>query len=78
MAKKNGLIEIDRELCKGCQLCIAFCPNELISVSDELNQMGYYPAKFTEGDSETGDPTCNGCATCALVCPDIAIEVYRE
>jgi 2-oxoglutarate ferredoxin oxidoreductase subunit delta len=78
MAKRNGLIVIDRELCKGCYLCIAACPNKLIIISDELNQMGYYPAEYTEADSKTGDRTCNGCTTCALVCPDLAIEVYRE
>jgi len=78
MAKKSGFIVIDRKLCKGCYLCIDACPSKLIIISDELNQMGYYPAEFTEGDSEIGNRTCNGCATCALVCPDIAIEVYRE
>lgn len=78
MAKKNGFIVIDRELCKGCYLCIAACPNNLIIISNELNQMGYYPAEYTEADSKADDRTCNGCTTCALVCPDIAIEVYRE
>lgn len=78
MAKRKGKITIDRELCKGCYLCISVCPDNLIIISDELNQMGYYPAEFTEENGKEEDIKCTGCATCALVCPDVAIEVYRE
>ncbi len=78
MAKRKGKITIDSELCKGCYLCISFCPENLITISDELNQKGYYPAEFIEKDGKEGDIKCTGCATCALVCPDVAIEVYRE
>ena len=67
----KGYIEIDRELCKGCQLCISFCPRDVIAQSNKLNSSGYLPAQFKE-DSE-----CTGCAACALVCPEVAIEVYR-
>jgi 2-oxoglutarate ferredoxin oxidoreductase subunit delta len=76
MAKKMGMITIDRELCKGCYLCMSVCPNELIVISGDLNQMGYYPVEYTEADGR--DRSCTGCSTCALVCPDVAIEVYRE
>jgi len=80
MAKKNktGKITIDEELCKGCYLCISVCPNNLIEVSDKLNQKGYYPAIFTETDNNEKDRKCTGCTLCAIICPDIAIEVYRE
>ena len=73
---KKGRITIDRELCKGCYLCVSVCPNELISVSDELNQKGYYPAEFTGDGNE--EKHCIACVMCATICPDIAIEVYRE
>lgn len=78
MAKKTqkGKINIDRELCKGCYLCISVCPNQLIHISDNLNQKGYYPAEFSE--PENPGKHCTGCALCATVCPDVAIEVYRE
>jgi len=78
MARKKGTITIERELCKGCYLCISVCPDQLIAISGELNQKGYYPAEFTEADNKKEDSKCTGCATCALVCPDVAIEVYRE
>jgi len=67
----KGTIEISCELCKGCALCIFFCPKGLISSSDKLNASGYLPAVFNENGE------CTGCAICALVCPEVAIEVYR-
>lgn len=76
--KKKGKITIDRELCKGCYLCISVCPDQLIAISDKLNQKGYYPVEFIEEGIEEENCRCTGCATCAIVCPDIAIEVYRE
>jgi len=73
---KKGRIVIDSKLCKGCYLCVSVCPNELIVISEELNEKGYYPAKFTETNT-VEDRKCTGCAMCAVICPDIAIEVYR-
>lgn len=73
MAK--GMIQINREKCKGCQLCMAFCPKKRISVSKGLNDKGYYPAEFSQAEGKEG---CTGCALCATVCPDLAIEVYRD
>ena len=78
MAKKTkkGKIDVDRERCKGCYLCIEFCPNHRIRVDDALNKKGYYPARFMENSNED-EKGCIGCAQCALVCPEVAIEVYR-
>jgi 2-oxoglutarate ferredoxin oxidoreductase subunit delta len=74
----KGRIEIDKETCKGCGLCISVCPKGQIEISDELNKKGYYPASFKEKDlTEADDSECTGCALCGLVCPDVAIEVYR-
>ncbi len=70
MAK--GYIEINQELCKGCQLCISFCPRDSIYLAEKVNAAGYLPAAFN-GSSE-----CTGCAICTLVCPEAAIEVYRD
>ncbi len=69
---KKGYIEIDREFCKGCEICISFCPKDVIHLSDKLNPAGYLPATFeTNGE-------CTGCGICALVCAEVAIEVYRD
>ena len=67
----SGYIEVDQRLCKGCGVCIFFCPKKVISVSSKLNESGYLPAVFTDNGG------CTGCAVCALVCPEVAIEVYR-
>jgi 2-oxoglutarate ferredoxin oxidoreductase subunit delta len=65
----KGTIQIDKERCKACALCIDFCPKGCISLSDELNLKGYFVAAFDDGKG------CNACRTCALMCPDVAIEV---
>jgi len=67
----KGHILIDGERCKGCSLCIDFCPKTSISLSDELNLKGYFVAAFAPGSA------CNGCGSCALMCPEAAIEVTR-
>jgi 2-oxoglutarate ferredoxin oxidoreductase subunit delta len=67
----KGKIVINQEICKGCELCISFCPKKLITLSDKLNGNGYTPALFKDGGE------CTGCTSCALVCPEVAIEVYR-
>ena len=71
VAMKKGYIEIDQEICKGCEICMSFCPKKAISLSDRLNASGYLPASFVDNGK------CNGCAICALVCAEVAIEVYR-
>ncbi|MCX5860741.1 MAG: 4Fe-4S binding protein [Deltaproteobacteria bacterium] len=75
----KGRIEIDRERCKGCGLCITVCPKKQIEIADHLNTKGYYPASFLEEGLSSDDiAKCTGCALCAVTCPDIAIEVYRS
>lgn len=68
----KGSITVDDKYCKGCELCIAVCPQGLLAIDPErITSKGYHPAHLT-GDG------CTGCAVCALVCPDAAITVYRE
>jgi len=68
----KGSIQIDRELCKGCQLCIEFCPKAVISLQTRVNAAGYIPT------TASNMAECTGCGVCAIVCPEVAIEVYRE
>ena len=73
--EKKGKIEIDRERCKGCHVCIDVCPRGGIEADFDTNLMGYQPARFNDrlNESEKG---CTACMMCALVCPETAIEVY--
>lgn len=66
-----GKIVINTERCKGCGLCVQFCPKKEIEFSKEFNQKGFHPCVFRD----TGE--CTGCAICAIMCPDVAIEVYK-
>ena len=64
-------IEVTKELCKGCGLCVSVCPKEVLELSKGINTKGYnYATQFKED--------CIGCKMCAEMCPDIAIVVFKE
>ena len=64
-------VTFDRNLCKGCGLCVGACPKGIVALSEEINQKGYHPATVT--DQEKGI----GCAFCATMCPDCVITVEK-
>ena len=49
--------------CKECRVCMANCPKQAISMTDEINVRGY---KHITVDEEK----CIGCGICYTVCPD--------
>lgn len=69
----RGTVQIDSRRCKGCGLCIAVCPQQVLAFSSELNAHGYHPVMLVEESA-----ACTGCALCAVVCPDVVFAVYRE
>lgn len=69
----RGRIVVDVERCKGCELCRAACPQDVIALADRLNGQGYRPVILLDPEHD-----CTGCALCAVVCPDGCITVYRE
>lgn len=61
------------ERCKGCKLCEAACPKNLLKVKqDMLNSKGLPVVCFEDGDN-----LCTSCGSCALMCPDLALRVFR-
>lgn len=73
MGKFRGVIVVDRERCKGCNLCVVACPSHVLTLAGKrVNKKGYHYAE------PTGKENCNGCASCAIVCPDGCIIVYRK
>jgi len=68
----KGWIVVDDLFCKGCELCVHACPQEVLGLEmGRLTPKGYHPAYLkAEG--------CTGCAICAVVCPEAALTVYRE
>ncbi|HRI47396.1 MAG: ferredoxin family protein [Ignavibacteriaceae bacterium] len=67
----KGTVLIATDICKGCELCVAACPQHCLTLSKQINTKGY---RFAELKNEE----CTGCVNCALVCPDAAITVYRQ
>lgn len=64
-------VVFDEEQCKGCELCVAFCPRNLLVMAERFNSKGYHPATIVNPEE------CNACTYCARMCPEVAIEVYR-
>jgi len=71
-SKYSFIIKVDEEKCKGCGLCIGFCPQGVLVISPRRNSKGYHPveARFQE--------KCTGCLHCITICPDVAITIYRK
>ena len=70
--KPKWRISIDRERCKGCELCISVCPRHLLIMSAALNRQGYHVSETPRAEE------CLGCLKCARMCPEAAIEILNE
>lgn len=51
--------------CKGCGICVAFCPKKVLAI-DELSKVNV-----------VNKEACIGCGQCELRCPDYAIFVDK-
>ena len=60
---------VDRDRCKGCGLCVAVCPKNVLEIGHEMNPKGYFPAYQARPDD------CIFCAICCTMCPDVAITI---
>ena len=70
MAKGRIIIETDK--CKGCALCIPYCPVHILELdTSTTNKKGYTPLIVNDPDK------CIACSFCAMMCPDSVITVER-
>jgi 2-oxoglutarate ferredoxin oxidoreductase subunit delta len=58
--EKKANLQIKRDLCKGCKICVQFCPKDVLTMEG---------GKVKIKDIEK----CIECGLCELRCPDYAI-----
>ncbi len=64
--QKKSFFHVVRErYCKGCNICVAFCPKQVLVLKDGK----VFPER---------PELCIGCRMCELRCPDFAIEVREK
>ena len=63
---------VDEQRCKGCGLCVHFCPKQVLALSDRINEKGYMPAEVKSPEN------CIGCGICATMCPDCVLTVTND
>lgn len=57
---------INREWCKGCGICVEFCPKQVLRLDEEGKAVAVTPQD------------CICCRLCEFRCPDLAIEIETE
>ncbi len=59
------LVSIKHQWCKGCGVCVAFCPKQALSL--DADEKAVWSSE-----------KCSGCGLCEHYCPDLAIEVKKD
>jgi len=62
---ENSKLTIQESWCKGCGICVAFCPRSALALRD---------GKAAVVDEER----CVGCGLCVKLCPDFAIYFEEQ
>ena len=67
MAKKRlKEHQINRDWCKGCGICVQFCPRQVLELDREDKVAAIRPEN------------CICCNLCEIRCPDLAIEIIVD
>lgn len=59
-------LKINKDWCKGCRICVALCPKQVLELSANEKAVVVRPED------------CICCRLCELRCPDLAIEVVEQ
>ena len=57
---------INRDWCKGCNICVAFCPKNVLVLDEKEKAIVQRPE------------LCIGCRLCEHLCPDLAVTVHTD
>jgi len=66
------MVQINKDACKGCGICIAMCPVKILEFSDDLNKRGVHFPEVTD------EAKCTRCENCMIYCPDFAMVVIKD
>ena len=73
---------INKDYCKGCDICIAFCPRNVYEKGDKLSTLGYRmpvtikPEECFNYDIKETDKI--RCGICFYMCPEHAITYKKN
>ena len=56
---------INEQWCKGCGICVAFCPKEALFMDEK-------------GKAKKEKEKCTACGICETFCPDFAISLVKR
>jgi len=56
---------VKKEWCKGCAICVEFCPEGVLAMDGNKVKVVNLKA-------------CSGCTLCELMCPDFAVTVDKS
>jgi len=74
ITKSSTCIVILPDFCKGCEICVEFCPKDILKMSEELNTRSYHFPYIISLKTED----CSQCRLCERLCPDLAIFLVEK
>ena len=73
----EGEVHVIPERCKECGFCVGYCPEQVLTFSQEINAKGYHYPVIAKDKQDA----CVHCGFCNLICPELAIftvEIDRQ
>ena len=62
-ARGKKVLLLNRTWCKGCGICVAFCPKGVLELDEE------------EKAFALREDACTSCGLCVVLCPDFAVTL---